>query len=195
MKWHRRRIKVLDETLETERFTLQSTDKWQALKLYKRMNDDAEILLQLSHSDKKAGWLRILRKYKLPNQRSRFIHAIVPKGTAQSIGYHEIYLASYKSASMGVVILDRDWWGKAAPLEVRKAVMGHFVKHAGVERFTGSVEARNFASLLNYRKLGFNHTGTMHRCSFDSVRNTTVDYLQFELLKDDFPSYLPEAAT
>lgn len=193
MKWHRRRISVLSRTLETERFSLEVAGKWQALKLYKRMNEDAEILRQLSHSDKKAGWLRILRKYKLPNRRSRFIHAIVPKGGTLSIGYHEIYLTPYKSASLGVVILDRDWWGKSVPLEVRKAVMAHFVRHADVERFTGSVEARNFASVLNYRKLGFNHNGTLHRCSFDTTRNAAVDYLQFELLQEDFPAYISGA--
>lgn len=195
MKWHRRRIAELESTVETDRFDLRPASKWRALQLYKRMNDDPEILLQLSHSEDKAGWWRLLRKYKLPNGRSRFMHEICPSGRNECIGYHEIFLAPYRSAALGVVILDRDWWGKGVPVEVRKAIMSHFVRHAGVERFTGSVEARNFASVLNYKKLGFNHSGTMHRCNFNTKSNVPVDYLQFELLKEDFPPYLPGAGT
>ncbi|WP_419909218.1 GNAT family N-acetyltransferase [Hoeflea sp.] len=193
MKWHRRRIAALNNPIETDRFTLQPANKWRALSLYKRMNDDPEILLQLSHTENKSSWWRLMRKYKLPNGRSRFMHEIIPSDGGESIGYHEIFLIRYRSATLGVVILDRNWWGKGAPVEVRKAVMAHFVRHAGVERFTGSVEARNFASLLNYRKLGFNHNGTQHRCNYNTKNKVPVDYLQFELLKEDFPSYLPGA--
>ncbi|MDA4846205.1 GNAT family N-acetyltransferase [Hoeflea poritis] len=193
MKWHRRRIAALEKTIETERFVVRPAGRLRALQLFKKMNEDAEILLQLSHSDKKAGWWRLIRKYRLPNGRSRFMYEIIPTGSDECIGYHEIYLVPYRSATLGVVILDRDWWGKGVPLEVRKAIMAQFVRHAGVERFTGSVEARNFASVLNYRKLGFNHSGTMHRCNFNTKTNVPVDYLNFELLKENFPPYLPGA--
>ena len=98
----------------------------------------------------------------------------------------------YKSAGAAVFILDREWWGKNVTLETRKAILAHFVCHAGVERFTGHVEARNFASILNYRKLGFKHAGTQHRMAYDEMRQAPVDYLEFELLKEDFPPYLSE---
>ncbi|WP_136659958.1 GNAT family protein [Nitratireductor sp. XY-223] len=195
MKWHRRKIAALGETIVTERFLLRPATRWRALNLYRRMNDDPEILLQLSHSERKSGWWRLIRKYKLPNGRSRFMHEIVPSGSTACIGYHEIFLIPYLSATLGVVILDRDWWGKGVPVEVRSAIMSHFVRHAGVERFTGSVEARNFASVLNYKKLGFNHSGTQHRCNFNTKSQAPVDYLQFELLKEDFPPYLLGAET
>ena len=46
MKWHRRKIAALGETIETERFLLRPATRWRALNLYRRMNDDPEILLQ-----------------------------------------------------------------------------------------------------------------------------------------------------
>lgn len=193
MKWHRRRIAALNNPVETERFVLRPANRWRALQLYKQMNDDPEILLQLTHGQDKAGWWRLLRKYKLPNGRSRFMHEIIPSQGGECIGYHEIFLVPYRSATLGVVIFDRDWWGKGVPLEARKAIMSHFVRHASVERFTGSVEARNFASVLNYKKLGFHHNGTQHRCSFNTKTKVPVDYFNFELLKEDFPPYLPGA--
>ena len=189
MKWHRRRISALNETIHTERFTLIPVRKPRAVKLFRKMNQDRELLFLLTHCDDKSSLWQIIRKYSLPNGRSRFMHEILETESGNSIGYHETRLAHYHTANLGVVIFDRDWWGKAVPIEVRKAVLRHFARHAAVERFCGNVESRNFASILNYKRLGFRHIGTLHRCEFDDRNKVPLDYLQFELLKEDFPPY------
>lgn len=192
MKWHRRPIAALTGTIHTKRFLLKPAGKIRTLQLFTKMQQDAEILRQLTHSDRKSSWWRLARKRKLPNNRSRFIHEIVDAENGGSIGYHEVRLNPYKSATLGVVIVDRHWWGQAVPVEVRLAIMAQFAKHADVERFVGNVASRNFASILNYKKLGFKHSGTMHRCNFDVVAQQPIDYLYFELLKEDFPAHWHE---
>lgn len=192
MKWHRRRIPQLMETITTERFLLKPAGKVRSVLLHMRMNNDPEILAQITHGTKRLSFLQWYRRSSASNGRSRFTHEIVTRDSANTIGLHTIHLRPYKSAAIAVFILDRDWWGKNAPLEARQAILGHFVRHAGVERFTGNVEARNFASIANYRKLSFKHAGTQHRRTYDEMRQAPVDYLEFELLKEDFPPYLLE---
>jgi len=192
MTGHRRRNPELSRAIETERLLLKPIGKIRALRYELAINNDTELRAQLTHRIKRKTWLQCYRKGQMPNGRSRFTHEIVVKENGRAVGIHKIQLMHYRSAVLAVVILDRNWWGKAVPLEARKAILSYFARHAGVERFTGYVEARNFASILNYQKLGFKHSGTMHRANFDETGDRLVDYLYFELLKDDFPSYFAE---
>jgi RimJ/RimL family protein N-acetyltransferase len=190
MKWHRRRIPKLMETITTERFSLKPVGRFRSVLLHMRMNDDPEILAQITHRAKGLSFLQWCRRADATNGRSRFTHEIITRDEGKTIGFHTLRLRPYKSAAIAVFILDRDWWGKNVPLEARQAILAHFVCHAGVERIAGLVEARNFASIANYRKLGFKHVGTQHRMAYDEMRQAPVDYLEFELLKEDFPPYL-----
>ncbi len=190
MRWHRRRITKLNETLVTERLLLKPAGKFRSIHLQQKMMEDLEILREMTHGSQRTGWLNMVLKRKLPNGRSRFMHEIMVADSGDSIGYHEIRLFPYKSANLSVVILDRSWWGKTVPLEARKVIMAHFARHAGIERFYSVVRSRNFASIFNYKKLGFKHSGTMHRCAFDTVIKEPIDYLEFEMLKEDFPAYM-----
>ncbi len=192
MKWHRRRIPQLMETITTERFLLKPVGRLRSVLLHMRMNNDPEILAQITHRVKGLTFLQWYRRATATNGRSRFTHEIITRDGAKTVGFHTICLRPYKSAVIAVFILDRDWWGRNAPLEARQGILGHFVRHAGVERITGTVEARNFASIANYRKLGFKHVGIQHRMAYDEMRQATVDYLEFELLKEDYPPYLAE---
>jgi RimJ/RimL family protein N-acetyltransferase len=193
MSWHRQRRAALLQPIETERFLLRPVGRWRGLLLERATEDDPEIRQQLFHTLQRRSWRQCYRHGRLPNGRSRFTHEILVKATGQSIGQHKIQLVPHRSAALMVAIMDRAWWGKGVPLEARMAIMAHFVRHAGIERFTGFVEARNFASIANYRKLGFRHAGIMHNYGFDETAKRPVDYLYFELLKRDFPAYLQEA--
>lgn len=179
----------LFDRLETERFVLAPVGIIGAIRLYLRSNDDEEILRQLTHNNKPLSWNQWRRRAKLPNRRSRFVYDIIDKETGKSIGYHKLQNVKLKSAELSVVIYDRNWWGKTVPIEVRKRLIPHFSKHADIGRFYGYVEARNFASISNYQRLGFKHCGTFHRTKYDAIGEKFVDYLYFELLKEDFPDY------
>ena len=48
------------------------------------------------------------------------------------------------------------------------------------------VQARNAASVFNYKKLGFKHVGTLHQAQCDPVSGELFDMLVFELLRADW---------
>ena len=45
---------------------------------------------------------------------------------------------------------------------------------------------RNFASIFNYRKLGFAHVGTFHQCSWSVADSAPADLLLFEMMEADW---------
>ena len=62
-------------------------------------------------------------------------------------------------------------------------------------RFDDSVEllrqvqawfGRNLPSIFNYRKFGFAHVGTLHRCRRDAATGEVNDMLFFEMFRDEW---------
>lgn len=170
--------------LETERFHLRSLGTLEALRLTNSWRHDPEILHNFFRSSKPHSLFKWIRRGPIPNNTRRFTYAIVPRDGGQPIGAHAIKLFAYRSAGLTVALHDRDWWGKGVVLEVRARLMNHFFRHADIDRFVGSVNARNAASVFNYRRLGFDHVGTWHRHYRDPVTGEVIDILNFEMFRD-----------
>ena len=130
-----------------------------------------------------AAWLK---RGPFPDGQTRFTFAIVPKGTSTVIGYHSVRQAGWKTAGNAVGIHDSAWLGKDAAFEVRKKLMNHFFRHDDVQRVTSRIESTNHPSIFVYRKLGFRHSGTLHRERADPETGKPIDYLLFEMLKEDW---------
>ncbi len=73
-------------------------------------------------------------------------------------------------------------------MEVRAELMNQFFRHTNVERFYGVVDARNVSSIFSYRKLGFTHNGTWHRCRQDPSTGEVFDLVTFEMFLDQWKS-------
>jgi RimJ/RimL family protein N-acetyltransferase len=172
--------------LETERFLLKPLNSWDTFRISYRWTKDAELMRTFTQSTVQRSLRKWRREVTLPNNRNRFSYAIVPKGERQCIGIHSLRTGGHRSAQLSVMIHDRAWWGKGVVPEVRTCLIDHFIAKAAVERFWSSVESRNFASVFNYRKLGFEHVGTLHRARSNPVGGEVFDMLVFELMASDW---------
>ena len=179
-------VKALNTAIATERFTLEPLGRWRALQASYHWTNDAEIIRNYSGSAAPRSRWRWYRQMVRPNKRTKFAHAIIPHGQKEPIGLHFVHIRPYRSAYLGIALHDRSWWGKDAAFEVRKCMINHFLQNAPVDRFCGYVNARNFASVFNYRKLGFTHVGTLHRVTADPVSGDVHDMLIFEMFRKDW---------
>lgn len=128
-------------------------------------------------------WWRHLRKFA---RKDRMGHGIWPKGASEPIGLHVVtYQPSSGSINFGVLIADLNWRGKGVVVEVREAVLGDCFERLGVHRATGWVNARNFASLYNYQRLGFKREANL-RESLPLLDGSLVDQLGFGLLRSEW---------
>lgn len=182
-----RRYWKLAQDLETERFYLKSLGRIEAMRLTLPWRTDPEILLNIRRSSRPMSAWEWFRSGPIPNNIYRFVWAIIPKETGKPIGVHTVGVGGgYRTASMLVVVGDRDWWGKGVVVEIRPRIINHVFDNSDVERFKGSVNGRNIPSIFNYKRLGFANAGTWHRQHRDPVTGEYIDVVQFELLKENW---------
>lgn len=191
--WHRRSDPNMSRAVLTERFTLRPMEVIEVARFDRRVANDLEVRYMVTGSTKKRR--KPFTYLQRPNGRSRFVHAILPRESDTPIGVHTIALRPWRCAYLGVILTDRAWWGKDVVIEVRRAVMRHFEEHAGVEQFLGQVRARNFASVSNYMRLGFERTAVRYQTGWDAARNEPIDMFEFSLRKPAFAKVLHGEAT
>ena len=175
------------QRLETERFVLRPLGRIEAFRIGRsNWNHDPEIMRNVIYSSKPLNPWRWLRKMVWVNRKTKFSHAIMPKDGGAPIGIHGMTLQKYRSATLVVAVHDRQWWGRKVVAEVRKAVIDHAFEKKVIDRLCCTVQARNAASVFNYKKLGFKHVGTLHQAQCDPVSEELFDMLVFELLRADW---------
>jgi len=178
--------RLLARELETERFLLRPVGTFEAMRDPSGWRSDPAILASIYLGAGPMSLRRWLSIGPIPDGIDRFLFAIVPRGSDQPIGYHFLRPSGYRSVGNMVGLHDRAWWGKDVVVEVRARLMNHFYRHGNVERFTGKVSSRNAASIYTYRKLGYSHAGTQHRESRHGTTGEILDYLCFEMFKDQW---------
>ena len=173
---------VLLEPVQTGSYVLVPlTSKYSIWKVKRQIIADKELLGLLTQRQKPSSAWKLWKEIRRPNHRRRFHHAIVDRASGRTIGYHYINLLAYRRATLEVVIFDRQFWGKGVVIEVRKPLLLALYDQAGVRCFTSNVHSRNFASILNYKKLGFEHAGTIFSGGFDELRKEPADTLLMTL--------------
>lgn len=177
---------ALQRPLRTERFTLTPLSRPRAFLMTFPWTKDLDLMRSYTGSGVRRSHWKWYREMTRPNGRTKFVYSIVPHGETRPIGMHVMNIKPYRTAYLAVVIKDREWWGKGVVEEVRRALIDHFLEHAPVDRFSSQVNARNFPSIFNYRRLGFDHVGTLHRAQGDPSTGAVSDMLVFELLRENW---------
>jgi RimJ/RimL family protein N-acetyltransferase len=167
--------------IATERFDLVALGRWEAARQYFIVEQDPEVLGLFALRKQPRSFLKVLMNVKGTKFPKRVHHKIIARSTGKPIGLHTIQNLKHNSATMAVVIYDKAWWGKDAAIEVRKAIIIAYKEANGVTQFCSDVHSRNFASILNYKKLGFENTGVRYSSAYDELRNEPADYFSFSL--------------
>lgn len=184
---------VLQEPIDTGNYILRPmTSKYEVWKINRKIYADEELQALLEHRQKPFSTWQLWRRVRQPNPRRRFHHAVVEKVSGKVIGYHLALLLEYRRATLEVVIFDREFWGKGVVVEIRKTLFVALYEHTNIRCLTSHVSSRNFASILNYKKLGFDHVGTVFSAGYDELRNQPVDMLMMTLLGKQLDEKLRE---
>ncbi len=188
MSWiNKPRDPHFDQVLQTDRFELRPLTLWRTWRLgVAKWLDDPELANAITAAPLRGSQWRLYRLMSKPNGRTRFTYGIFPRGSDQPIGVESVQLRNYRTASLAVLIHDREWWGKGVVSEVCGRVIDHLFDSPRVGRIQGQVEGRNFASIFNYRNLGFAHVGTLHQCTWNTAEDVPADQLMFEMMEDDW---------
>lgn len=177
----RPRLDVLQRDIVTPRFILRPLGRWQMMRLLHRYLRDDKIRALLTLRKRPASLWQAFRRVRRANGRSRFYHAILDRTTNAVIGTHVTMLIPFRTAAFEVILGDHAWWGRDVVPEIRKALIVVLVRQAGVEQMLSRIHSRNYGSILNSGKLGYQHIGTNYMEEFDEIRGEPADFLMFSL--------------
>ncbi len=77
------------------------------------------------------------------------------------IGYCSIYNVTLEEAELGIVISDRDYWGKGYGAEIMNQLAEFCFNHLGVKRVHLRVLSSNVRAIKCYQKCGFSRYGAL----------------------------------
>ena len=171
--------------LETERFLLRSLETKDATDTYISWWNDKEIQEGLGARPRNWGQIEAERHInKFDNQR-RYHLGIFPKGEDVPIGFFTIFLERGKIAQTVVVIGNKDYWGAGVPFEIRTRALEFLFNTIKVEKVYGKINGRNYASIYNYKALGFVAEG-VQRKQVPGPEGKRLDVLFFGLLREEW---------
>jgi RimJ/RimL family protein N-acetyltransferase len=90
-----------------------------------------------------------------------------------------------RTAIIGVLIGEKDWWGQGVVSEVREAIVEDCFERLKLERVWAQAHVRNLPSVYNHRKLGFVHEGTLRSAAVGSD-GSRADMLVFGMLRAEW---------
>ncbi|GLQ35458.1 hypothetical protein GCM10007939_17410 [Amylibacter marinus] len=177
--------RYLHQTLETERLRLVICSKKVAQNLARHWQNSEDIRRNLMMNTQGYSNLQWQRKMKWPDRHSIFYHALVPKEIGKAVGLHQVILAESGTIDMAVVIHAQEWWGQDIYFEARQKIIQHFAQSDRVMRFSGKCLDRNFASIYNYKRLGFRSVGFVQKSYLDRKAQQHLGVCLFEKMADD----------
>jgi RimJ/RimL family protein N-acetyltransferase len=172
--------------LETERFSLIPIRPLSLVLPTLHWAKDGDTFVDLGW--RTSGWTarRWWRHLRHLTRGNRMCHGIWLKSGRNCIGLHVVNASALsRTATIGVVIGEKDWWGKGVVTEIREVILEDCFERLKLERVWAQAQVRNMASVYNHRKLGFIHEGTL-RSAVIAGDGARVDMLVFGMLRAEW---------
>lgn len=152
----------LEKSIETSRFVLQTLDFSFVSENYLSWlnSDEVNQYLETRFSPQTQESLTAFVEQMLKSQNSA-LFAIVSKETDEHIGNIKLgpINASHNSAPLGLVIGERDWWGKGVAKEVISAVTEWGFVSLGLTKINAGSYASNQGSIRAFLSCGYIEEG------------------------------------
>ncbi|NBX23645.1 MAG: N-acetyltransferase [Microbacteriaceae bacterium] len=156
---------ILQKPLETERFSLVCLDEDFATDTYLRWLSDDDTTAFLETRFAPVGDLLQLRHYvtSLLASTDSYLLAIVTNDTREHIGNIKLgpINSHHSTASIGLFIGSKDWWGKGVATETIAAVTAWAFDTVKLAKVCAGAYASNVASIRAFETCGFSREGLL----------------------------------
>ena len=174
--------------IKTDNFTITPITSKNIPSEYLQWINDRETTRWISRSYDEHKYRKIdmeqLKKYVESHDNiNTFLFGIYADG--KIIGTHACrYNPENKTATIGVMIGDRNYWGKCVPLETRTALLDWcFEKYDAIEIYGGSV-SKNFPSIYNFNRQKWTVKGISK--NFRIIDGKSVDFIHYVMTRDNW---------
>ena len=156
---------ILEAPIETSRFSLISLDERLASEEYLELLSDEATTAFLESRFEPATSLEGLRDYVTSMLKSpdSFLLAIVTNDTREHIGNIKLGPINphHKTASIGLLIGAKAWWGKGVATETIEAVTEWAFTSVNLSKVSAGAYSSNVASISAFESCGFSREGLL----------------------------------
>jgi len=173
-------------TLQTDRFELHSMTREDVTDTFISWLADPDTMLGLNLPQQRLSRAQAVRFVLGFDNRARFCLGIFPRAGSQ-IGLFVVECnPRSRCADTSVVVGDRAWWGRDVVRETREALLAFLFGPLAQHKVIGRPHGRNFASIYNYKALGFRCEGVLREHLLAVDGKSRLDQLIFGLLRSEW---------
>lgn len=148
--------------LDTENYYLRALDCMDATEKYLDWLRDPEVNKYLearlqSHS------IETIKEYIASHDNdSSYLLGVFYKPDGTHVGNYSARCNLYhKTATLGLMIGDRQHWGRRIVLETRAEVLNFLFNEVSMQKIHGACYSNNFSAVYNYKSQGFQNEGIL----------------------------------
>lgn len=152
----------LEKSIETQRFQLRTLDHSFVNDRYLHWMNSEEVNQYLeTRFIKQTIESLVTFVQEMLNSQSSFLLAIVDRNSEEHIGNIKLgpINFSHNSAPLGLVIGEKDWWGKGVASEVISALTEWGFNVLGLEKITAGSYSSNLGSIRAFLSCGYMEEG------------------------------------
>lgn len=175
---------ILKEPIPTERFLLKTLDDSYVSERYVGWLNDSETMasLEARFTQASSETLKsfVVSQVESPNS---YLLAITVAETGEHIGNIKLgpINAHHKNGSIGLLIGEKNWWGKGVATEVIAALSRWAFETLGLAKLTAGAYSSNVGSIRAFEACGFLREGTL-QSQVENANNVREDVVLLGLV-------------
>ncbi len=183
MNWHPGALLELT----TERFVVRSMTREDVSDEFIGWLADPEVMLGLNLPRRRLSRAQAVRFVLDFDNHTRFCLGIYLRPDGPQIGLLTVQCdLLHRCGETAVVIGDRTWWGKNVVCEARSVLLDFLFEQMKLYKVLGRPHGRNFASIYNYKALGFRCEAVLREQLLPLQGDVRLDQLIFGMLRDEW---------
>lgn len=173
--------------LTTERFDVRSIEREDMEVGVAEWLADPSIMVGLNLPRRRMSKAQAARWALAHDNERRFCLLVVDRADARAIGFYSVsFDPAHRIAETSVVIGDTASWGQNVVVETRSAILDFLFDTLGAHKAIGRPHGRNFASIYNYKALGFTCEAVLKEQMRAVDGEGRLDQMVFGMLKTDW---------
>lgn len=173
--------------LTTERFLIRSIERDDVTDAFLEWIADPEAALGLNMPIRHLTPEQGVRWALGHDNDARFCLLVEDRASETPIGFFIVtYDLGHSVAETSVVIGDKSYWGQDVVRETRSAIMDFLFDQRGSHKVVGRPHGRHFASIYNYKAMGFSCEAVLKEQMRAIDGDGRLDQLIFSMLGRDW---------
>ena len=170
--------------LTTERCIVRSAAREDVTDEFLGWLADPNVMVGLNIPRRRLSRMQGVRFVVNHDNRSSFLLMVCTRDNETPVGFYIVKAdQQHRCGETSVVIGNHDFWGKNIVVETRSAILDFLFDELDMHKVLGKPHGRNFASIFNYKAMGFECEAVLREQMLSIDGDSRLDQLVFAMFK------------